>query len=321
VWSPNGGTCSAAVPANCSGTLNPAYVNPAQTSAILNINLLRTLIGYNGIADITSFTSNSGSNYNSLQEQLNKRFGKSLKFSSNWTWQKTLSIVPNQYLANNLVKTASGRKQVVNIQLSYSVPSLTRFVGKNFATKAVFDGWNIDGVLSYFSGNPDGVSCSVSSGTPTGAFSGQNGVAGGVPFRCSVAGDPFLPAGSSPSTANNNAANTDPSLWYPISATGFKLPALSTYGFGNAPQVVFWGPGYENEDVSVYKAFTLKKESQQFILRADITNVRNHFNPGDPNTSYAFNYSTGANTNASFGQITSQTGVPRYISLSLRFKF
>ena len=36
---------------------------------------------------------------------------------------------------------------------------------------------------------------------------------------------------------------------------------LSTYGYGNEPQVVFWGPGYENEDVSVYKSFTLKKES------------------------------------------------------------
>ena len=53
-------------------------------------------------------------------------------------------------------------------------------------------------------------------------------------------------------------------------------------------------------------------------MRADIINIRNHFNPADPNTSYALNYTTGANTNASFGQITSQTGVPRYISLSLR---
>ena len=33
-----------------------------------------------------------------MQEQLNKRFGKSLQFSSNWTWQKTTSINPNQYL-------------------------------------------------------------------------------------------------------------------------------------------------------------------------------------------------------------------------------
>lgn len=319
VWSPNGGTCNSI--GNCTGSLNPAYVNPTQTSAILNINLLRSLIGYNGIADITSFTANGGSNYNSLQEQLNKRFGKSIKFSSNWTWQKTQTINPNQYLPNNLVKTVGGRKQAVNISLNYSVPSLTKVVGKNFVTKAVFDGWKIDGVLSYFSGNPDGVSCSVSSGTPVGAFSGQDGVGSGVPYRCSITGDVFLPAGSVPTTANGNAANTDPSLWYPINSASFKLPGLSTYGFGNAPPTLFWGPGYENEDVSVYKAFTLKKESQQLVLRADITNVRNHFNPGDPNTSFALNYSTGANTNASFGQITGATGSPRAMALSLRLKF
>ena len=318
VWSPNGGTCNSI--GNCSGTLNPAFVNPTQTGAILNINLVRALVGYNGIADITSFTANGGSNYNSLQEQLNKRFGKNLKFSSNWTWQKTQTINPNQYIANNLVKTVAGRKQAVNISLNYSVPT-PKFLGKNFVTKAVFDGWKIDGVLSYFSGNPDSVSCSVSSGTPAGAFSGQDGVGSGVPFRCAIAGDAFLPAGTGPSVANGNAANTDPRLWYPLSATGFKLPGLSTFGFGNAPQTLFWGPGYENEDVSVYKAFTLHNESRQFIIRADVTNVRNHFNPGDPNTSYALNYTTGANTNASFGQITGATGSPRNMSLSLRFKF
>ena len=325
VWSPNGGTCNSV--GYCSGSLNPATVNPVQTTAVLPINLLRALPGYgyyNGIADITSFTANGSSTYNALQEQLNKRFGKSLRFSSNWTWQKTTQTNPNQYLPNELVKVVSGRKQVVNIQLNYSVPSLTRFIGKNFATSALFDGWKIDGVLSYFSGNPDGVSCSVASGTPAGAFNGQDGVTGAVPYRCNISGNVFLPAGTGPSAANgNNVTNSsfDRSLWYPINEASFGLPGLSTNGFGNAPQVLFWGPSYENEDVSVYKAFTLKKESQQLIFRADITNVRNHFNPGDPNATFSYNYATNANTNASFGQITSQTGQPRIMALSLRFKF
>ena len=338
VWSPNGGTCvtpavgttgtgQLAVPSGgfCSGSLNPATVNPVQTTAVLPINLLRTLPGYyNGIADITTFTSNSGTTYNSLQEQLNKRFGKSIRFSSNWTWQKTTSTNPDQYLPNKLVKGVQGRKQVVNIQLNYSVPSPTRFIGNNWATRAAFEGWKIDGVLSYFSGNPDGVSCSVSSGAPAGSFSGQDGVGGGIPYRCSMSGPVFLPAGTGPSALNdNNVTSTafDRSLWYPINASSFGLPALSTNGFGNAPPTLFWGPGYENEDVSVYKAFPLKKESRQVIFRADITNVRNHFNPGDPNTSFSINYATGVNTNTSFGQITGQTGSPRAMALSLRLKF
>lgn len=322
VWSPTGGTCNAI--GNCTGSLNPAYVNPVQTTAVLPINLLRSLIGYNGIADITSFTANGSSTYNSLQEQLNKRFGKSIKFSSNWTWQKTTETNPNQYLPGSLIKIVAGRKQVVNIQLNYSVPSLTKFIGKNFATQALFDGWKIDGVLSYFSGNPDGVSCSVASGAPAGAFNGQDGVGGAIPYRCNMTGPVFLPAGTGPSAANDNnvtSSSFDKNLWYPINAASFSLPALSTNGFGNTPQVLFWGPGYENEDVSVYKAFTLKKESQQLIIRADITNVRNHFNPGDPSTGVNINYATGVNTNTTFGSITGATGSPRSMALSMRLKF
>jgi len=323
VWSPNGGTCNSI--GNCTGALNPLYVNPVQTSAVLPINLLRTFPGwYNGIADITTFTANGSSTYNALQEQLNKRFGKSIKFSSNWTWQKTTTINPNQYEGQELVKTVAGRKQVVNIQLNYSVPTLTKFIGKNVFTQAIFDGWKVDGVLSYFSGNPDGVSCSVASGTPPGAFSGQDGVGSGVAYKCNMTGPVFLPAGTGPSAANdNNITNStfDRSLWYPINASSFSLPALSTNGYGNTPQVLYWGPGYENEDVSIYKAFTLGKETRQLIIRADITNIRNHFNPGDPSSSLSLSYTTGVNTNTTFGQITGATGSPRSAALSMRLKF
>ena len=108
--------------------------------------------------------------------------------------------------------------------------------------------------------------------------------------------------------------------WY-FRPSSFQLPALSTNGFGNAPPVLFWGPGYENVDVSAYKAFALKKESTQLILRADVTNVLNHFNPGDPNTSFSINYANGTNTNTSFGQITGTTGAARVMALSLRLRF
>jgi len=305
--------------------LNPTYENPVQTTAVLPINLVRSFPGYyNGIADITTFTANGGSTYNSLQEQLNKRFGKSIKFSSNWTWQKTTETNPNQYLPSQLLKIVSGRKQVVNIQLNYSVPSATKFLGKNFLVKGIFDGWKIDAILSYFSGNPDAPTCSVASGAPAGSFSGQDGVGGGIPYRCAMSGPVFLPAGTAPSAANdNNITNSsfDRSLWYPINASSFGLPALSTNGFGNTPQVLFWGPGYENEDVSIYKAFTLKKESQHLIIRGDITNIRNHFNPGDPSETLSLNYATGANTSTTFGQITSQTGSPRAAAVSMRLTF
>jgi hypothetical protein len=318
VWSPTGGTCNAV--GNCSGTLNPAFVSPVNPAQILPINLVRSLVGYNGISDVNVFTSSGESNYNALQTQLNKRFGKSVQFSSNWTWQKTQAFNRNQYLPDQLIKTVSGRKQAVNITVNYAVPSLTSLVGKNFMTNAVFDGWHVDGVMAFFSGNPVGASCSVSGG-PAGYPNGQDGIGGAIPFRCDLKGNVFLPDGSMPSVANGNAANTDPRLWYPVNAASFVLPALSTNGFGNAPPTLFWGPGFENVDISVYKSFKIVKETNQLQLRADITNVLNHFNPGDPNTTFTINYANNANTNASFGQITSQTGAARVMALSLRFRF
>jgi len=224
------------------------------------------------------------------------------------------------------VKVVAGRKQAVNIQLNYSVPTLTNlaFIPKNRATKAVFDGWKIDAILSYFSGNPDAPSCSVASGAPAGAFSGQDGVGGGVSYRCQQTGPVFLPAGTGPSTTNdNNITNStfDRSLFYPINAASFSLPPLSSNGYGNEPQVDFWGPGYENEDVSVYKSFMLKKENQKLTMRADITNIRNHFNPGDPSETLSINYLTNVNTSTTFGQITGATGSPRAMALSLRLAF
>ena len=320
VWSPTGGTCYQS--GYCTGTLNPAFVNPTNTGQVLNVNLVRAMLPYtlNGISNVSSYTAQGESNYNSLQTQINKRFGKRLKFSSNWTWQKTQVYSDNQFLPGQLTKTVANRKQVVNIQLNYTVPSLTGVIGKNFLTEAVFDGWHIDAVLSYFSGNPVGVSCGINGTAPAGYPSGQDG-AGSIPSRCEIKGPVFLPAGSMPTTANGNAANTDPSLWYPVNAASFSLPPLSTNGFGNAPQVLFWGPSYENEDVSVYKSFKIVKEGYQLQLRADVTNVRNHFDPGDPNTSFSYTYTTGVNTTSTFGQITSQANSPRAMAVSLRFKF
>ena len=44
VWSPTGGTCNSV--GYCTGSLNPTYENPVQTTAVLPINLLRTFPGF-----------------------------------------------------------------------------------------------------------------------------------------------------------------------------------------------------------------------------------------------------------------------------------
>jgi hypothetical protein len=313
------------------GTVNPKFINPANPSQILPINLVRALIGYAGAADLTSFTSKGESYYNALQTQLNKRFGKRLQFSGNWTWQKTINYTANQnqFISDQLTKnvasgTAAVRKQAVNVNISYAVPGITRFIRKNSLTDGVFDGWHVDGVLAFYSGNPLGITCSVTN-APAGYPNGQDGMPGAIPLRCDDKGALFIPSGTSP-TAAGFPAGTDPRLLYPLNASSFPLPALSTNGFGSAPPTLFWGPGFENIDLAIYKSFAIRKETTQLQFKVEMLNTFNHFNPSDPNTTLQYNYSTGAQTNASFGAITAGTGAPatgqqRVVVLSLRLKF
>jgi hypothetical protein len=329
VWTPTiSGYNSAGLPL---GTLNSRFLNPNQPSQVLPINLVRSLVGFAGEADITSFTALGESYYDALQVQVNKRFGHNLTFSSNYTWQKTITFSHNQFIPDYLTKNVANRKHAVNINLNYAMPTIGGALGKNAFSKAVVEGWHVDGVAAIFTGNPLGVSCSVTS-APAGYPNGQDGMTGAIPFRCQDVGSTFLPEGTKP-TAAGYPATTDPRLWFPLNAGGpissnpaFTLPPLSTYGLGTAPPTLFWGPGFFNLDLGIYKSFKIVKESNQLVFRIDMLNALNHFNPSDPNTSLTYNYTTGAQTNSSFGQITAGTGAAatgqqRVIAASLRFRF
>ena len=254
VWSPvQSGVNSAGLPL---GTLNPKFLNPNQPSQLLPIDLIRSMIGYAGIGEITKFTALGNSNYNALQVQLNKRFGKSLTFTSNYTWQKTITYTHNQYIPDILTKDVANRKHAVNTNTTYMIPSATRFLGNHVLTRGLFDGWRVDSVMNLFSGNPLGINCTVQN-APAGYPNGQAGVPNAVPLRCDKVGELFLPDGTTP-TAAGYPATTDPRLWYPLNAGGalstkpaFTLPALSTYGLGNSPQTLFWGPVFKNVDLAI----------------------------------------------------------------------
>jgi hypothetical protein len=330
VWSPvQSGVNSIGLPL---GTINPQFVNPNQPSQILPLDLVRAKIGYAGIGEVTKFTAIGESYYNALQVQLNKRFGSRVTFTGNYTWQKTISYNNhNQYVDDKYIKDVLNRKQVVNVSTTYNVPSVTRFLGNNAFTKTVMDGWRVDSVVQLFSGNPLAITCTVQN-APAGYPNGQAGVANATPLRCDKVGDLFLPSGTTPAAAGY-PTTTDPRLWYPLNAGGalsshpaFTLPALNSYGFGSGGSTQFWGPKYKNVDLAISKAFAPAKEGYSAELRFDLINAFNWMNPSDPNTTLNYNYSTGAQTNSNFGQITSQTGLPatgqqRVIVASLRFRF
>jgi hypothetical protein len=100
----------------------------------------------------------------------------------------------------------------------------------------------------------------------------------------------------------------------------FSLPAVGTIGNAGGGAGVLYGPGWINFDASLSRSIPIGSEKRQLKLRLEAFNVFNHVEFSGVNSSFTFNPTTGANTNASTGQYTSDRG-PRVLSLELRFQF
>ncbi len=312
-WTPSGGPVQK--------YLDPTSANGG-TAAFYSANLIRALAGRYNYGQINTWTQIGESNYNSLQVQINRRFGRRLQFGTNYTWSKTIIFSHNQYLPDNLTKNVTNRPHTVNINFGYKLPDGSSLLKKNVIARAVLDGWNVNGIGALFVGTPITVGCAVT-GQPIGYWYGTPTDNPGL--RCQMNGNLWLPSGATPAS---NGSTADPRLWYPFNAggalstnPGFVLPSASSFGIGNTPLTLTYGPGFENWDLSAYKAFRLGKESRSLEFRAEAFNAFNHFNPGNPNSSLTYNFTTGAQTNAAFGTIGTAQNTARKTVLSLRLRF
>ena len=94
-----------------------------------------------------------------------------------------------------------------------------------------------------------------------------------------------------------------------FNTASFAQPALGKFGTVGRNTIV--GPGFVQNDISVMKKFPLPRELGAFQFRADIFNLINWTNLGQPDTTM---------TSPSFGQINS-AGDPRIIQFALRYDF
>jgi hypothetical protein len=287
------------------------------TAGFYSTNLIRALAGpFPGWGGIQMYTENGESHYEALQAQLNKRVGRNFHFGSNYTWSKTLSYTRSQWVPDKLLENISGgtRPHAVNINFGYTIPNGSRFWNNTF-TRIVADGWNIEGILTYYFGTPLTIACTAAS-PPIGYWTGTP-TALGLPFRCEQTGDLWLPSNATPGSVGSTAS---PALWYNFNPASFTLPPVNSLGIGNTPPTLTYGPGVENADLNVFKQFRIR-ESKVLEFRFQAFNALNHFNPGNPNTTLNFNFATGANTNSAFGTITTAALPARHGVVSVRFTF
>jgi hypothetical protein len=312
-WKPSG--CAVPVQGGCPQT---QFIDPTSNPAnpgFYSTNLIRAMTGYAGIGNIIEFTNSYTNNYNSLQMQLNRRTGR-VQWNVNYTFSRTIvyngdsQTALNQFVNAELTKNVLNRRHAINFNFAYDIPGGSR-VWSNAFTKAVLDGWYLNGNGSIFAGTPYTVGCGAT-GQPSQYWTGTPTAY--LPFRCQMGNNVFLPSGQLPS------ATEDPRLQVPLNAADFTLPSANSLGIGNTPPTLFYGPWLWNLDLSLAK-MTRIKEKVTLELRVESFNTLNHFNPSNPNTSLTLNFANGANTNAAFGTVQSAQVQARHMALSARIRF
>ena len=259
--------------------------------------------GYGATIQMDEFASSS--NYHSMQIQLNRRFARGLQFGGSWTWSKSMDYASNDWGSVaavapirvwNYGKSDFDRTHIVQVNWTWDLPKATRLVN-NRVVGVIADHWQLSGIASFISGAPTAVTFT--------ALGGVDIPGGGDGVRPVVLSNPILPKDQRTLT---QFFRTDV----------FAVPAVGT--FGNAPRDVFRGPGINNFDMSIFKSVPVFKERARFQLRFEAYNVFNHAQFSGVNSAATFNTATGQQTNAAFGNLTSDRGA-RVGQASLRLIF
>lgn len=237
--------------------------------------------------------------YNSLQVELNKRFGRGLGFRMNYTWSKALDEQSSLAewktqdpfnIRNDWSRSSWDLQHVFQIAYQWDLPfgRGRRWGGEwNGAANAILGGWALEGYTRF------------NSGPPVNVRSGRDIANVGRSYqRPDVTCDP----NSGPKTAER---------WYNVDC--FQFPQPFTYG--NAGAFMVEAQGINSWDVSIAKDFPVS-EGHILTLRAEFFNMfnRTHFRkPGDNR------YDTLAS--GSVGRIFRLQLEPRQIQFVLRYRF
>jgi hypothetical protein len=181
--------------------------------------------------------------------------------------------------------------------------------GSNKIVKEVVNGWQISPVVYLTSGAPFTVSTGSNKNFDTAGSSRPNAVPGVNPkldpHRCRVCGAAGQSQTSVLTAWFNNAAFTanGPGLSGGIGPGGAD---------GNVGRDSLTGPGLKDMDAGLFRKVTFER-GLVFQFRAEVTNVMNWVNLGNPNS--------GNITNGNQGTITSIAGTQRVIQLGGRLTF
>ena len=231
------------------------------------------------------------SNYESLQASLDKRFSHGLSLTSAFTWGKGLGYIANDdgglmfYInwRRNYAPNDYDRKFNFEQSFTYELPfghghqMMNSGIGDTF-----FGGWKLSGIISAVSGLP--FTITANGGTLNTPGTQQTATLNGH-FR-------------KPGGIGSSHPWFDPTVFSQPSGCTGQTPCTNP-GLGNTGRNQFRGPGYIQDNFSVFKRFAMVHETG-LEIRLDAFQLSNTPQFGQPNGSGV--------TSSSFGTITSTLG-------------
>jgi len=260
-------------------------------------------------ADTRVLTPFRTANYNAMQAQAERRFSQGLQVTAAYTFSKAIAYNDNsdQSLSFNWPgafarnRALTGYDRPHNFQSSV-VGELPFGQGKKWVQQGwpskLLGGWQINGILSSYSGTPFTVSASATSLNAP----GNNQTA-----------DQVLPEVGKIGAIGRNSSYFDPNAFAQVTGTRFGTTGLN----------ILRGPGLVNLDAGLFRTFQVT-ERWQIQFRAESFNFTNtpHFNNPGANVSSATRNADGSiRTLGGYTEVTSAQADERQFRFALRISF
>lgn len=273
----------------------------------------QNFVPYPIFARASSYAATTGnSSYHSLQSKFIRRFSKGLDLLASYTWSKTLTNAgdllsggavqgfraPGIYsIRKEMALAAFHVKHALVVSGSYDLPFGK---GKSFLTDlprfadAILGGWSTNWIYAYYSGQPQGIACTIATNEGGGCASVR------VP-GVSLYTDQRDSSGFQ--VLYNAAAFTNPPR-----ATTIGQTDLSPLGGDRTPVT---GPPLWQLDFSLFKNFRIT-ERFRLEFRAEAFNLTN---------SVSFNFPNSNFQSTTFGRLESQRNSPRQMQFALKLYY
>jgi hypothetical protein len=285
-------------------------VHGITTNTVENASMRVPFQGLAPTTAVSEFLDGFGSNYNSLQVSVTKRFSHGFQFTSAYTYSKLLDDLST----NSGVFLSTGglsgdqdnfsqaygpgdfdRKNRLVVSGIWQLPKTTR--GPSIA-RAVVNDWKMAGLLTLQSGLP----LTITDATAATIYAGNSRAQ-------------FAPGMSNKDAVLSGSVEDRLNEYFNTSAFTSAPPIGDGTGFGNSGRGILRGPDERNLDFAVVRQFHLRHLGEQGIVqfRAEAFNLTNTPNFNGPGTERS--------TPSSFGVITSTSINPRIVQFALKVNF